>query len=522
MVISLVFFVNCSFAEQNEQPRPQRGSVEFGANTPPAQENRDQIERFRNVFVNIAREVVPYVVSVIPTKIDTVLFHQNPFYRQFNGEGQNQSDDGELFFDSEEYGNVAPESRERRQEGLGSGVIVSKEGYIITNYHVIAGAAEIEIRMSNDRTFSTELVGIDSLSDLAVLKITGNVPEDLPVAYLADSDSVEPGDWVVAVGNPFSLTSSVTAGIVSALGRQVGDASQYQDFIQTDAAINPGNSGGALVNIYGELVGINTLIYSKTGGFIGIGFAIPINMAKKIMMDLIYEGKVSRGWIGISIQDLNNVSREALGLNYNYTGVLISDLFRGEPAQRAGLKRGDVIVSIDGKQINNSNHLRNTIASFDPGKIITITIIRNGKEKQVTMTVSQRPEQLPSLPPSHHPENERTPPAFPQSQNADPQVQKGAGITVCNITNELRSKFNILYNVEGVMVLDVCENVRDNRSTLLTGDVIKEVRVRGYSPHLISSKREFKNFSQTLKPGDPVMIMVQREQNAFFVEFRLE
>ncbi|MCP4711199.1 MAG: trypsin-like serine protease, partial [Planctomycetes bacterium] len=232
---------------------------------------------------------------------------------------------------------------ERRTSGVGSGVIVSKDGYILTNYHVVGEADEITIETYDEREFEAEIIGVDSLSDVAVIKIKEKV-NDLPVAYLGDSKNLRPGDWVMAVGNPFNLSSTVTTGIVSALGRQTAGITMYQNFIQTDAAINPGNSGGALVNIEGELIGINTMIFTRSGGYMGIGFAIPINMAKTIMEQLIYKGQVSRGWLGVQIGDIDHNMKDALGLK-NRKGVLINDVFDGQPAKKAGIKIGDVILS---------------------------------------------------------------------------------------------------------------------------------------------------------------------------------
>ncbi len=516
LVFSLLLAINCSFADQQQEyPRPKRGSVVFGASTPPSIENRDQMSSLNKVFVDIAREVVPFVVSVIPTKIDTVLFHRNPF----GSHRPNLDDDDDDFFfgphgNQNRHPPPPPESRERRQEGLGSGVIVSKDGYVLTNYHVITGATEVEIRMSNNRTLKADVIGFDSLTDIAVLKISAEIPPDLPVAFLSNSDLVESGDLVVAVGNPFSLTSSVTMGIVSALGRNVGDASLYQNFIQTDAAINPGNSGGALVNIYGELVGINTLIYSKTGGFIGIGFAIPVNMAKKVMEDIIYEGRVIRGWIGIAIQDLTTVSRQALGVGHD-GGVLVSDVFRGEPAHRAGIQRGDVIMSINKKNMDNSNQLRNTIAHTTPGKIIVIQLIRDGQQKVIRMTVSQRSDDTQS-PASVAGQDS------PLKQQSKRIRKNRTGIVVSDISDEMRSRYDLPDNVNGAVVVRVEENVVDRRAELVAGDVVTEARVSGAAPITINSKKDFQTLADNLKIDNSVLLLVRRENRTFFIPFNVD
>ena len=520
ILTSVMLNCSCSFASQSPsqpQPRPQRGSVVFGAVNKPVRENLDDIERFRNIFVRIAQEVVPCVVSVIPIKIDTVLFYRNPFYRQFN------EDPGLDFFfgprrRAEGSGSSETlERRERRSQGLGSGVIVSAEGYILTNYHVIAGASEIEVRLVNNRNFRAVVCGFDSLSDVAVIKIAGKVPADLPVAYIGDSDSLKPGDWVAAVGNPFSLTSTVTAGIVSALGRQVGDLTMYQNFIQTDAAINPGNSGGALVNIYGELIGINTLIYSQTGGFIGIGFAIPVNMARQVMEELIYNGKVTRGWMGISIQDLTATAREALGLDYSGAGVLVSDVFKGQPAEKAGLKQGDVILSIDGKPILNSNELRNVVAALQPGKGVPVKIIRNGKIMTISLVVTERTAE--KLPENSSPAEEKnTPSAIPQSGKKS-EIENSTGIRVTTLTAESRARYNIPQSVEGVLVVKVSPDLSDGRSELSPGDIITLAHTSGAVSEPFKSEKDFNRFAEKMKTGQSVLFLVRRDGATFYVGF---
>ncbi len=516
LLLVIITFVllhsSCTYAQQKSESRPKRGSVTFGATQRPLTENLEDIERFRSIFVRIAERVVPCVVSVIPTKVDTVLFYKNPFYRQFD------EDPGLDFFfgprgRTDEDGQPM-EKRERRSQGLGSGVIVSEEGYILTNYHVIAGASEIEIRMANDRTFKTEVTGIDSLSDVAVLKIVGDIPDDLPVAYLGNSDSLKPGDWVAAVGNPFSLTSTVTAGIVSAMGRQVEDLTTYQNFIQTDAAINPGNSGGALVNVYGELVAINTLIYSQTGGFIGIGFAIPINMAKQVMEELIYEGEVTRGWMGISIQNLSSTAREALGLDYGSAGVLVSDVFRGQPAEKAGIRRGDVILSIDGKPVLSSNDLRNIVAALTPGKKVPIEIMRNGKKMNLSLMVSERTqEKIPE--PSPEEEEENTPSAYPQKG----EDQNRTGIEVSTITEDARNRYNIPKEIEGVLVVKVDPSLADSRSELVPGDIILEAHSQNGTVDALKNEKEFVQFAKSLQTGQAVLLLVRRDGSTFFISF---
>lgn len=497
---------SCSYAQQQSRnQRPSRGSIRFGAESPPIQWNGENIEPFRDAFVKIANSVVPSVVSVIPTIIDTVVFYRNPFYRFFD------EDDPFGFFFGPREERPEPERQERRIQGLGSGVIVSSDGYILTNYHVVAGAKEIEIRLADERIFPAEIAGADSLSDVAVIKITGDVPRDLPVAYLGNSDDLRPGDWVAAIGNPFSLTSTVTSGIVSALGRSIGGEITYQNFIQTDAAINPGNSGGALVNLNGAVMGINTIIYSRTGGFMGIGFAIPINLATRIMQDLIYEGKVIRGWIGVSIQNITPEVRQALGLE-TAQGALVADVFEGQPADRAGIRIGDVIISVGEEQIQNQNDLSNAIAAIRPGDKVPITLIREGRQMKVTVEVA-----------------ERTPEVAQQggSMQQEPRPRRGEvenkiGIGVQDITPELRSRLDIPQNVTGVIVTRIAPSVSDARATLRQGDIIVRAKVEGKEWTQIRSERDFARFVNRLKDGQSLVLQVRRNNQSFLVAFEID
>jgi len=442
------------------------------------------------------------VVSVIPTKIDTVVFSNNPFYQFFDDPFGNPFEE---FFGQPRNRRPPPvEKREYRQQGLGSGVIVSNDGYILTNFHVVAGADEIEVKTSDGRTFEAGVVGVDSLSDVAVIKIKEKV-KDLPVAYLGDSDKLRPGDWAIAVGNPFSLTSSVTMGIISALGRQTPgmDNSKYQNYIQTDAAINPGNSGGALVNINGELIGINTLIYTQSGGYMGIGFAIPINMARRIMEDLIYEGKVSRGFLGVSIQDLDPTTREAFGLGSEVKGVLIGDVFKGQPADKAGIKRGDIIVSVNGKAMNEANDLKNYIATCHPGAKVPVEVLRGGKKMNFQIKLTTRDgnmQEQSSL--DNNQDNDKS--------SAD--VAQKLGIKVGELTPELKKSLG----VKGVLVLNVEESSQAAQEGIRRDDIILEVNRQP-----VESVKDFKQITKSFKTGESVLFLLQRGENTFFKAFKI-
>ena len=510
-----LYDVSFSLAKTN---RPKEGSIDFGAEDNPALGAADNMGSFRSVFADVAEKVVPSVVSVIPTKIDTVIFNANPFYHFFGDPYSNRSP-FEFFFGNpksqnrrEQQPQPPVQKQERRQEGLGSGVIVSREGHILTNFHVVSGADEIEVKLNDGRVYEAEIIGSDSLSDVAVLKIMGDV-NDLPVSYLGNSDNLRPGDWVIAIGNPFSLTSTVTTGIVSAMGRNVSGGSTYQNFIQTDAAINPGNSGGALVNIEGELIGINTMIYTRSGGYMGIGFAIPINMAQRIMEDLIYHGEVERGWIGVSIQDVDPATREALDFG-DRRGVLIADVNKGQPAEKAGIKHGDIVMRINGSDVSTVNQLRNVVASIKPGKKVAVKVFRNGKEIELTLKVAHRDQkkmaQLTQSDKNDIPKNSKE------------KMYKNLGIEVANITPELQNRYNIRNPVKGVVITSIDQKYHDTRSGIRVGDVIKELKTRSTESVKINNVEDFQNATKSIKSGDSVMLLVEREGNSFFAAFKIK
>jgi len=508
-IILGIFIVDCKFLFA-EGKRPEKGSITFGAKDKPNVKTTPEFESFRNVFADLAEKVVPSVVSVIPTQIDTVVFNNNPFYQFFGDDDQSSPFDqffgvphrGQQFHKQQQ---PQPSKKQfRRQQGLGSGVIVSKEGYILTNFHVVHGADEIEIRTSDKRTFSAEIVGVDSLSDVAVLKIKGQA-KDLTVAYLGDSDKLRVGEWVMAVGNPFALTSTVTQGIVSALGRRDDkNPTQFQNYIQTDAAINPGNSGGALINLNGELIGINTMIYTTSGGFMGIGMAIPINMARRVMEDIIYHGKVTRGWLGVQIQDINESMHNALGLG-NKKGVLISDVFKNQPADKAGIKRGDVVLTIDGKPVESSNDLKNTVATIDPGKKVHVVVFRGGKETTVTVVLNERDEgKINSMAKG----NEKS------QEGADSVVQ--LGLTVNAITEQMRQQYNIDDDVAGVIVSEVDQSSQAAGEGVMPGDVIVEINRQP-----ISSVKDYAKIAKSIKPESAVLFLIRRGPNTLYLAFTL-
>jgi len=331
-------------------------------------------------FAELAAKQAHVAVNVSTTKIVKSMQRFSPF----------QSREFKDFFGDEFFRHFfgqIPE-QEMKQRSLGSGVVVSRDGYILTNNHVVADADEILVTLSDKKKYEAQIIGRDPKTDLALIKI--KTENTIPAARLGDSDKLKVGDWVVAIGNPFGLGSTVTAGIVSAKGRVIG-AGPYDNFIQTDASINPGNSGGPLFNLNGEVIGINTAIVSQSGGNVGIGFAIPINMAKSVMPQLKERGKVIRGWLGVSIQLVTQEIKEKFGLKTE-EGALIGEVTKGSPADKGGLKRGDVIINFDGKKIKTMNTLPSMVAETPVGKEIEILIIRKGKEKRLTITIGELQE----------------------------------------------------------------------------------------------------------------------------------
>jgi serine protease Do len=501
-----IFIFECKFSFADDSKRPSRGDITFGAEKKPEIHTSPQFESFKTLFGDIAEKVIPTVVSVIPTKIDTVVFYKNPFYNFFGDQGS----PFDFFFGEprREREQPRPEKREYRQQGFGSGVIVSNDGYILTNFHVVDGADEIEVKLSDGRNYSCTIVGSDSLSDVAVIKIDEE-DDDLPVAYLGDSDTLRPGDWVMAIGNPFTLTSTVTLGIVSALGRKMDTRNDmYQNFIQTDAAINPGNSGGALVNAGGELIGINTMIYTKSGGYMGIGFAIPINMAKRIMEDLIYSGKVSRGWLGVVIQDINQATREAMNLESN-KGVLISDVMKGQPADKAGIKRGDIVVAIGGKTVDNANELRNRVATIRPGKKVPVDIIRDGKKITLQVVLAERDKNV-----AAGKEEDDGAGGGDSEKSAE---SKKLGFTVAPLTETQRKEHDLNAQSGGVIIVSLDKNSIAAQQGLQEGDVILEV-----NRNPIRSVKDFTRNVKKLNAGESVLLLIKRDTTTFFVAFKLK
>jgi serine protease Do len=421
----------------------------------------------QEAFVEVSREVGPSVVSISTVrreKIGAQRYYFGPF-RDFPFEDEFFRD----FFEIPE--------REFSQIGLGSGLIIDSRGYILTNEHVVGRADEITVTLTDGRRFTAQLVGEDFRSDLAVIKINAN---DLSVADLGDSDEVKVGQWAVAIGNPFgfalaSAEPTVTVGVISAIHRSLPRTSRrerdYSDLIQTDAAINPGNSGGPLVNLEGEVIGINVAILTTTMGYQGLGFAIPINVAKFVVSRLIEGKKVSYGWLGVSVHDLTEELANYFGLK-STDGAIVVEVLEAGPAMRAGFKDGDIILTFDGKKIHNVRELVSTVSRTEVGKKAVVEVLRNGKRLSLEVIVGERPQ-------------------YPEEVSAAQTPFRG--MQVSSITPELAARFG-LEEKEGVVIIDIQPNSPASRAGLQVGDVILEInRVR------IKDISDFKSLARRTK-----------------------
>jgi serine protease Do len=398
--------------------------------------------------------------------------------------------------------------REFETRSLGSGFIINKEGYIVTNNHVVENAKEIVIALSNEKDYKAEVIGRDKKTDLALIKI--DAEEDLTVVPLGDSDDLEVGEWVMAIGNPFGLAETVTAGIVSAKGRVIG-AGPYDDFIQTDASINPGNSGGPLFNLRGEVVGINTAIIA-TGQ--GIGFAIPVNMAKELLPQLKEKGRVIRGWLGVGIQRVTSELAKSFGLE-EAKGALISQVFKGTPAvfkgtpaDRAGIKQGDIILEFDGKEITEFGDLSRTVASAPPGKTVEIKVFRDGKVLTLETTIDEMEEKVEvAKEPSEKPIDEME----EKVEMAKEPSEKPLGLTVQDITPEIARGLN-LEGVTGVVVTQVTPGSPAAEAGMRRGDVVQEVNRKP-----VENVEDFGQAIEDAKSQESILFLIRRGESSLFV-----
>ncbi len=433
-------------------------------------------------FTALAEKATPTVVNIRTLK---TLSGGGPVFRHFFRGPRGRQDHFEDFFERF-FGDE--QQREHKQRSLGSGFIIDEKGFIVTNNHVIEDADEIRVKLKNGNEHDAEIIGRDPNTDLALIKITADV--DLPYMKLGDSDTVKVGEWVMAIGNPFGLENTVTTGIVSAKGRVIGSG-PYDDFIQTDASINPGNSGGPLINMEGEVVGINTAIVA-TGQ--GIGFAVPVNMAKNILQQLRDKGEVTRGWIGVVIQDLTEELADYYGVD-SEKGALVAEVIEDDPADRAGIKAKDVIIEINGKSVEDSRDLSMIVAGFDVGEEIDVTVIRNGKQKTFDVTIAKREEDKIASRRGFRKEQEEV----------------TLGIRVSQLTTDLVRRFN-LADEEGVVVVGVASGSKGDEAGVMVGDIIKEVNHQS-----IRTTEDFRDAIREVRKDETIQMFIKRIRAGFIV-----
>jgi serine protease Do len=427
-------------------------------------------------FADLAEQLAPTVVNVQVTKVAPA--GDFPGMPEFDGPS------GEFF--QRFFRDRMPQPRPHRMQGSGSGVIISPDGYILSNNHVVEGAQEVTVTMANKQMYQAQVVGRDPKTDLAVLKI--NAKESLPVAAMGNSTDLRVGEWVVAIGNPFGLGHTVTSGIVSAKGRVIG-AGPYDDFIQTDAPINPGNSGGPLFNMKGEMVGINTAIVASGQG---IGFAIPIDLAKPLIPQLVSTGEVTRGYLGVSIQSVTPELAKAMKLE-EHQGALVADVTPGSPAAKAGIHRGDVIVGFNSETVKDSHDLPAVVAKTAVGEKVTVTLRRDGKTQKVPVTVGKLPsEKVTSEAPSHASQSQWG----LQLQDVTPQIARQRGLT----------------DESGAMVVGVQPDTPAERAGLQRGDIILEVN---HQP--VQSVQDVRDAIAKADTLDALLLLVKRDQGSVFV-----
>ena len=458
--------------------RPGLADLNLGAKEPPVKLDADA-SSFSQAFIEVAEKVTPAIVQ-----IGVVSERENPHKDWF-------------FFPFKDM--------PKEQRGSGSGIIISADGYIITNNHVVENASKVTVGLSDKRQFDATVVGTDPLTDLAVVKIDAS---NLPVAFLGNSDNLKVGQWVMAIGNPLSLSSTVTAGIVSAIGRgQLGlirDSYGVENFIQTDAAINPGNSGGALVDLSGSVIGINSAIAAGGGGtYIGYGFAIPVNLAKAVAQDLIAHGKVSRGYIGINIGEVDNAIAKSLGMDAP-KGIIIQGIVEDGAASQADLKAGDIILEIDNREVNRPNELQSYVASLTAGTTVNLKIFRDGKTLERKVTLKARDEVVKTEPVSDKNESKENSEAGLTSATFD-----DIGLTVKNLSEKDKSDYKLS---KGVIISQVKPFSKAEDQKLFSGLIITEADKEN-----VDNVDDFKKIVNKKKGSALLLKVVDKEGNNRFV-----
>ena len=436
----------------------------------------------------LVKQLRPTVVNIYTTQ--NIRLRRNGMFPGLPGQGGDDDQGGGFF--GQFFGMQQPQQELKRQ-ALGSGFSIGN-GLVLTNNHVIQGADVIKVKAANGREFDAKVVGRDSATDIGVLRLEGKGATELPAARLGDSDSAEVGDYVVAIGNPFGLSLTVTSGIVSAKGRVIGEG-PYDDFIQTDASINPGNSGGPLFNLRGEVIGINTAIIARGQG---IGFAVPIDMVKQLLPQLESTGHVARGWLGVGIQEVTPELAKTFHIAAA-KGALVSQVFPGGPAAKAGLKSGDVVTALNGKPVASPSELSRAVAAVPPGSTVKLEVLRDGKARTLEAKVTERDEQAV--------EQGR------QGQGAEqpPESNANVGLSVAPITPDLARRLGVSQG-EGLAVTQVAPNSAAEAAGVQAGDVLLELQRQP-----TSTVEAYRKLARTIKPGDSVLFRVRRGGSAIYL-----
>jgi serine protease Do len=453
----------------------------------------DILTQLSDAQSEVAALATPSVVNISTTRMiktrDEMPLDllEDPFFRRFFG-------------DQLPHPNLP---KEHKEQSLGSGVIVSEDGYIVTNNHVIEKAQEIKVLLSNKMDYKAKLIGADSKTDIAVIKIDVKGLSALP---WGDSDKLKVGDIVFAIGNPFGLNQTVTMGMISAVGRANVGIADYEDFIQTDAAINPGNSGGALINVRGELIGINTAILSRTGGYQGIGFAVPSSMAKQVIDSLVKYKKVVRGWLGVSIQEVTSDLAEEFGVK-DLKGSLVSGVMKGSPAEKAGIKQGDVILQYNGRLVEDTGHLRNMVSQTPINTTVKVKLFRNKKELVVDVVIAELPKKLAEALPQEK-----------ESQESNEEESGAlAGLVVRELTPDLARRFGFDASEKGVVVVKIETGSRLFEAGIRPGDIILQINQK-----TITSLEDYKKITPKIKAKERLLLLLRRKGQDLFVTVRPE
>jgi serine protease Do len=439
-----------------------------------------------SAFRSVAQQATPAVVFITVEKSSAM---QSPAGNPFDWFGE---DFLRRFFGRRFPGGEEPQSGEFRQQGAGSGFIISQDGLILTNYHVVGDADRVTVKLTDGREFTAKTIGSDPPSDIAVIKIEA---KDLPVLRLGNSDAMEVGDWAIAAGSPFGLTQTITVGVISAKGRSRLGIVDFEDFMQTDAAINPGNSGGPLLNLQGEAIGVNTAIASRSGGYMGIGFAIPSNMVQAIKQQLVTQGKVVRGYLGVSIQPLTSALAESLQLS-TAEGGLVAEVAPDSPAAKAGLKRGDVIVSFNGQPVNDPGQLRNLVAMSAPGTKATLQVLRANQPRQMTVELAELPREHTAA-----------------RGSEEMQAPARLGFNVQNLTPELARQLGAERS-EGVVVTQVDRRSEAYKAGVRPGMVIHEVNQQE-----VKNVQDFWQAVEQTEPSKQLLLLVEGPQATMYLTF---